>query len=69
VWRQDDKVYQAPMDAVERTALAHVQAGDAFAGLCYGLTAVVAPEAAAEIAGALVLRWLADGVLAGLERP
>jgi hypothetical protein len=63
VWRQDDQVYQASMDLAERTALAHVQAGDEFADVCDGLAAVVAAGTAAETAGALVLRWIEDGAL------
>jgi hypothetical protein len=63
VWRQGDKVYQARMDVVERTALACVEAGDEFADVCGGLTAVVPSEVAAQTAGALVLRWIEDGIL------
>jgi hypothetical protein len=63
VWRQSDKVYQASMDDAERTALAHVQVGDTFAELCNGVGTVVGPEAAAATAGALVLRWIEDGLL------
>jgi hypothetical protein len=63
VWRQDDKVYQASMDDTERTALAHVQAGDDFATLCGGLAELVSEEHAAATAGGLVLRWIEDGVL------
>ena len=64
IWRQNDTVYQASMDLAERTALAHLQGGDEFAVLCSDLAAVVAPDAAAQTAGALVLRWIEDGVLA-----
>lgn len=63
VWRQDDKVYQASMDETERTALAGVQAGDDFGTLCGALTTLVPEERAAETAGGLILRWVADGVL------
>jgi hypothetical protein len=63
VWRRDDLVYQASMDATERAALAHVQAGDDFGTLCDGLTALVSQEDAAGTAGALLLRWIEDGVL------
>ena len=63
VWRQGDKVYQASMDAAERTALACVEAGDEFGDVCGALTSVVPPDAAAHTAGALVLRWMEDGIL------
>jgi hypothetical protein len=64
VWRQGDKVYQASMDVAERVALAHIQAGDEFAVWCEALATVVPANVAAETAGALVLRWIEDGVLA-----
>jgi hypothetical protein len=63
VWRQGDQVFQAGLDEVERTALGHVQAGDDFGALCAGLASIVAEEAVAATAGALVLRWIEDGVL------
>lgn len=66
VWRQCDKVYQASMDVAERMAWAHLEAGDEFAALCEGLAAVVPANVAAETAGALVLRWIEDGVLVGM---
>jgi hypothetical protein len=56
------------MDGAEQVALAHVRAGDDFAALCGGLAAVVGPEAAAPTAGAVVLRWIDDGVLAAIAR-
>jgi hypothetical protein len=65
VWRHDARVYQASMDRTERVALAHVQAGDDFAALCAGVATIVEPEAAAATAGAMMLRWIEDGVLAG----
>jgi hypothetical protein len=63
VWRQGDQVFQATLDEVERTALGHVQSGDDFGALCAGLASIVAEDAAAATAGALVLRWIEDGVL------
>jgi hypothetical protein len=63
VWRQGDQVFQATLDEVERTALGHLQAGDDFGALCAGLASLVAEDAVAAIAGALVLRWIEDGVL------
>jgi hypothetical protein len=63
VWRQGDRVFQATLDEVERTALAHVQAGDDFGTLCAGLASVVPEETVAATAGGLVLRWIEDGAL------
>lgn len=63
VWRQGDRVFQAPVDATERIALDHVRAGDDFGTLCEGLAPVVPMEEAASTAGALVLRWIEDEVL------
>ncbi len=63
VWRQGDAVYQASMDEVERAALAHVRAGSSFVDMCAELATVVAADEAAATAGALVLRWLEDGLL------
>ncbi len=63
VWRQDDRVFQAPMDVVERTAFASALAGRDFSGICDGLSTVVSVDEAATTAGGLVLRWIADGIL------
>ena len=63
VWRQGDAVFQAPLDGVERLALAHVQAGADFGALCTGLATLMPPEEAAGAAGALVLRWIEDELL------
>lgn len=64
VWRDGAMVYQAPMDACERAALASVAAGESFAALCAVLEDVCDPEAAAPEAARLVLRWVDDGILA-----
>ncbi len=66
VWRQGDQVFQAAMDDVERTAVAHVQAGDDFAAMCTGLAALVPGDVVAATAAALVMRWIEDGVLRGV---
>jgi hypothetical protein len=64
VWRDGAMVYQAPMDACERAALACVVAGEPFAALCSVLDGVCGPEMAAHEAARLVLRWVDDGILA-----
>jgi hypothetical protein len=66
VWRDGAMVYQAPMDACERAALASVAAGESFAALCSVLEDVCGPEAAAPEAARLILRWVDDGILAHL---
>jgi hypothetical protein len=57
VWRSDRVVYHAVMDARETQALAAVTAGESFAAVCEAFD-----DAAA--AGAQLLRWLEDGILA-----
>jgi hypothetical protein len=64
VWRQGDRVFQSAMDDAEQTAFVAVTAGETFADVCERLAAVVSPEQAPALAGALTLRWLEDGVLA-----
>jgi hypothetical protein len=56
VWRREFTVYHAPMDAAEEAALASVVAGAPFGVVCGTL-------ASAEDAGALLLRWIEDGIL------
>jgi hypothetical protein len=64
VWRQGDQVFQAPMDTVERRAFHRVRQGEEFAALCAGLAAADVPaDDVARTAGALVLRWIEDGLL------
>jgi hypothetical protein len=68
VWRQNDRVFQSPMDATERAALTHVAAGHTFASLCERIAVVTGPDVAATTAGSLLLRWMDDGILAALPR-
>lgn len=63
VWRQGDRVYQAPMDLPERIAFEHLRADHDFGTLCEGLAALMAAEEVPTVAGALVLRWVEDEVL------
>jgi hypothetical protein len=58
VWRDGFVVYQAPMASAEDRALARLVAGEPFGEVC---EAFESPE---EAAGQL-LRWVADGLLAG----
>ncbi|MCC6767279.1 MAG: putative DNA-binding domain-containing protein [Deltaproteobacteria bacterium] len=66
VWRQGDRVFQAPMDGIEWCALDHVRAGDDFGAMCVGLAAIVDADQVAATAGGIVLRWIEDGLLRGL---
>lgn len=69
VWREGFMVYQASMDAREQLALARVVSGEPFAGVCSALEPVTSsPEDAAREAAQLVLRWVEDGILAGVEQ-
>lgn len=63
VWRQGDQVFQAPMDAAERIAFDHLRRRDDFGALCAGLAEIAAADDAPRVAGALVLRWVQDGIL------
>lgn len=58
VWREDFRVYQTVMAPAEEAALARLLAGEPFAGVCEEF------DDPAE-AGALLLRWIEDGVIAG----
>jgi hypothetical protein len=56
VWRQEFRVFHAPVDAAEEGALAALGAGMSFADLCERLDDPAA-------AGSLLVRWLGDGLL------
>jgi hypothetical protein len=64
VWRCEERVRFARIDADERDALEAVRAGETFAELCDRLAAAVGEERAAARAAALLASWVADGVLA-----
>ncbi|MCC6848398.1 MAG: putative DNA-binding domain-containing protein [Deltaproteobacteria bacterium] len=68
IWRQGDRVFQAPMDAIERRALERVCAGDDFGAMCFDLAAIVDADHVAATAGGLVLRWIEDGLLGRFPR-
>ena len=58
-------MYHAPMDALEREALARLRSGECFGEICEALTHLE-PEAAAAEAGSLLVRWVEDGLIADL---
>jgi hypothetical protein len=64
VWRQGWTVYQTPLDVLEHAALERVRDGCTFGALCEDVAPDRPPEEAASLAGALLLRWLEDEVLA-----
>ncbi len=64
VWRQGTQVYHAALDSTEHVALAAVVSGATFGEVCAATAAVSGAERAAEKAGALLLRWIDDGLLA-----
>jgi hypothetical protein len=65
VWRRGFAVYQAKLDQVERDALDVVRAARSFAEVCATLEAGrAAPDDAVREAGALLMRWIEDGILA-----
>lgn len=65
VWRQGGVVYHAAMDHLEREALARLHSGEPFGEICEALTDLE-PDRAAEEAGALLARWVEDGLVARL---
>jgi hypothetical protein len=66
VWRQDFSIFHTPMDPVEADALQALVAGASFADVCEAVAAHVAADEAAVEAGALLARWIEDGLLAAL---
>lgn len=61
VWRQGWAVHHAVLDPLEETALRRVARGATFAAVCEDLDRP-------EDAGALLLRWVEDGLLRGAPR-
>jgi hypothetical protein len=62
VWRQDHRVFHAPVDAFEAAALARLLAGAPFGDVC-DVFETLPPEEAAARAGGLLARWVEDGIL------
>lgn len=67
VWREGWSVSHAAMGAVEAEAFGVLQRGGPFAEVCAAAEAGREPEAAAREVGALLMRWLEDGLLARLD--
>jgi len=67
VWRQEFRVFHAAIDALEASALERLVARAPFAAICDAVVEHVPPENAASSAGALLARWIEDGLLAAFE--
>jgi hypothetical protein len=63
IWRHDFVVFHTAMDEVEADAFAAVQDGRSFGDVCEAVAEHVAPETAAAEAGALLARWIEDGLV------
>ena len=68
VWREGWSVSHAAMGAPELRAFRALQRGESFADLCAALEVEGDAEAAARDMGAILLRWIEDGLLTGLDR-
>jgi len=67
VWREAGAVYHCAMDPLEREALAGLRSGASFGDICDAL-AHLEPDAAAAEAGSILARWLADGLIVGINQ-
>ncbi len=68
VWRQDHVVYHCAVDASEREAMRRLLAGEPFGVICDAF-AELPPDDAGAAAGALLARWIEDGLIAGFTPP
>lgn len=64
VWRHDFVVFHTAVDALERAAFAAVRDGRTFEEVCEVVAEHVDPETAPAEAGALLARWVEDGLIA-----
>jgi len=64
VWRRDEAVLQRALEPLEAELLARAQQGERFGELCERAAQALGEEAAAASAGALLARWVDDGLLA-----
>jgi hypothetical protein len=63
VWREGFKVFHATIDAAEEAALGRLGGGTTFATVCELFAQTTSLADAAREAGALLARWLEDGIL------
>ena len=67
VWRgQDQRVYHAPMDALDAEAFDRLMAGEPFGVLCTAYDELGPVEGARRATG-LLARWLEDGIIARVD--
>jgi len=64
VWRHDFTVFHTAIDPLERAAFAAVRNGRTFEEVCEVVAEHVDPETAPAEAGALLARWIEDGLVA-----
>lgn len=67
VWRQNERVYQRPIDRVERAALAAVISGARFAEVCDQIAACAREPDSTERVLGLLQAWLGDGLISGFS--
>ncbi|MBT9488559.1 MAG: putative DNA-binding domain-containing protein [Rubrivivax sp.] len=66
VWRRDLQPHFRTLGPVEALALTHLAAGDSFAATCATLAEAFVAEDTAAQAGALLRRWIDEGLLASV---
>jgi hypothetical protein len=64
VWRHGFTVFHTAIDPLERAAFAAVRNGRTFEKVCEAVAEHVEPETAPAEAGALLARWIEDGLVA-----
>jgi len=66
IWRQEGVVFHAPMDGLEREAVARLRSGQRLGEICEAFSHLE-PTAAGAEAGALLARWVEDGLIGALR--
>jgi hypothetical protein len=66
VWRHDFAVLHTAVDALEEAAFTALAGGRSFAEICEAVAEHAPPDAATE-AGSLLVRWIEDGLVAGVD--
>ena len=65
IWRQEGVAFHAPMDGLEREALARLLSGQPLGEICE-VFSHLEPGAAGAEAGSLLARWVEDGLIGDL---
>jgi len=66
VWRRELRLLFRSLDAIERTALAHLIGGATFGDVCAALSETLPEQDVPARAAALLQQWLLDGLIAAL---